>query len=331
MRPGRQTRMITDAPDTTLTIAFLGLPARDRQLFESFLGILEGRVNLHPRICKPGEPVDVLVVDADVLATGTPQRLPPARTLVCYGDGPSPGGVECVTLARPVRFWDLQTLLASLSGTQEQGSKPVAKPDTRPGRLYDLLSDCDRSAALTIDFREFTLMTDPGRNRYYFPTRLVDLEPICRAPASELQIRPATAAGLGNAARTLQSGPLVRLWWEAAISGSQGKLPAPVTIETPVSLRRWPDLGVLRFRDHYPLLCAQIARRPVSPAAISQRTNVAISDVAAFLSACMFCGYLNIEDARAAHARDGAGRKPADKGLFSRIRRRLGLGSTAAN
>ena len=316
--------------NTSVTIAFLDLQPRDRKLFESFLGILEGRSHKQLRIAQPGEPVDVLIVDSDARPDPSTSDVAGARMVVFYGAGATAHGERQLALAKPVRFWELQALLAAT----DQGDAPLRTasdgPAHGPCRLHRLLQDVDHTRPLLIGFDQWQVVTDPARGNFYFPEWLEELTPLCQADEDRLSLRPATEAEVRAAASSLRTGPLVRLWWEAAFVGSQGTLPAGIAPDTPVFLKRWPDLGVLGYRSFYAPLCAMIARRALPPTEIAERTGMDHRDVAAFLSASAFCGYLQTAAEPTAVPRPAPASAP-QRGLISRIKKRLGLGLPLAN
>lgn len=328
---GRSTPSIMTTANTTLTIAFLGLQPRDRKLFESFLGILEGRSHNRLHIAQPGERVDVLIVDSDVHPDPSAGDLAGANRVVFYGEGVPAGGDQQPSLPKPVRFWELQAVLAAATDHQDTpGEAASGNPPAGPRRLHQLLEEVDHDTPLVITFDQWTIVTDPARGNFYFPEWLSELAPLCQAEGDRLSLRPATDAEVRDAATSLRTGPLLRLWWEAAFIGSQGALPAGVGPDTPVSLSRWPDLGVLGYRAFYAALCAQIARRTLSPNEIARRTGVDSGDVAAFLSASAFCGYLQTSSAPPGATRPAPAPAP-QTGLISRIKKRLGLGLPLAS
>ena len=239
--------------NTSVTIAFLDLQPRDRKLFESFLGILEGRSHNRLQVAQPGERVDVLIVDSDARPEPSANDLAGAGMVVFYGEGAASRGDQQPSLPKPVRFWELQAVLAATDqGHAPRQASGDATPDG-PCRLHRLLKDVDRTSPLVIGFDQWQLVTDPARGNFYFPEWLEELAPLCQAEQDRLSLRPATDAEVRDAATSLRTGPLLRLWWEAAFIDSQGALPASVGPDTPVSLTRWPDLGVLGYRGFYAL------------------------------------------------------------------------------
>lgn len=316
---------------TFVHITLLGMDARERNLFESFLGIIEGHDDIQVKVTDRIEQADLLVFDSDTCAQPDHETASQVRMLVPYGQPADHGGARPAGLTKPLRFTELRTvihLLSSGCASPRPGSEPIA-----PG-LYPLLREADRDAPLAIQLDQHTIVTDPERGRCYLPDGLQDPAPLYAASPERLAIEPASDAALQAAAASGKSVPLLRLWWQAALAAHPGILPDGVTPDTPVALHRWPDLGAVGHQPHYAALCARITRSALAPAELARQSGIHADTVADFLRASAFCGYLEIRpaaDTPSALATEPAPAEPAAQpSLIARIKKRLGLGTTTA-
>ena len=313
-------------------IMLLGMDARERNLFESYLGIIEGHDEIQLKVTDRIEQADLLVFDRDTHPQPDHETASQVRMLVPYGQPPDPGAAPPTALAKPLRFTELRTLIHSLgnraTSSPRQGNHPIA-----PG-LYPLLRKADRDVPLAIRLDRHSVVTDPARGRCYLPDGLQDPTPLYAATPDRLAIEPASDAALQAAAASGKPVPLLRLWWQAALAAHPGALPDGVTPDTPVALRRWPDLGAVGHQPHYAALCARITRSALAPAELARQSGIHADTVADFLRASAFCGYLETHpaaDTPSAPATEPAPAKPAAQpNLIARIKKRLGLGTTTA-
>ena len=315
---------------TSVHIMLLGMDARERSLFESYLGIIEGHDEIQLKVTERIEQAVLLVFDSETCAQPDHETASQVRMLVPYGQPPDPGAAPPTALTKPLRFTELRTLIHSLGSRATTSPRPGNQP-IAPG-LYPLLRKADRDVPLTIRLDQHSVVTDPARGRCYLPDGLQDPAPLYTASPERLAIEPASDAALQAAAASGKSVPLLRLWWQAALAAQPGALPDGVTPDTPVALRRWPDLGAIGHQPHDAALCARLTRSALAPAELARQSGIDADTVADFLRASAFCGYLEIRpatDTPSAPATEPAPAEPAAQtGLIARIKKRLGLRTT---
>ena len=116
------------------------------------------------------------------------------------------------------------------------------------------------------------------------------------------------------------------LLWCLTLYGSNGRSLEPLEGIVAARLRRWPDCKRLAHETIHLRMAATLVRQAHDVSSLIETVHCSQSAAIAYLNACYALGYLSV--LRTMHSKpQAAPPKPnaSGDGLFSRLRRRLGL------
>lgn len=131
--------------------------------------------------------------------------------------------------------------------------------------------------------------------------------------------------------RELQMRQLDEVLWSAALWSARGRLPSGISLDTPVQLKRWPNLTRLTEIPEAMRLAALWIKRPLSISAIAKQAGIPYRYVCSFYVACNALGLW----AKPPMSASSAGTlttvtlppqtPPQKTGLFSSLLKKLGI------
>jgi len=221
---------------------------------------------------------------------------------------------------------------ASSSETVEAANTSIATTVTklkRPTvkRLYNLLTE-DIEAyknPVSILFREVSFYIDFSSKRFYCEHKLMLLSMLCKSDISKLNISEISSYELGKIETQMTARPLTELIWCCALLGSSGELIDSIDENTPLHLKRWPNLKSLVHLPRHITLTAFLSKHTATIDEIVKQTRVLPDNVIDFVNACKVMGYLDDHVSL-----DDVETKPVQtdkvkKGLFGKIRNKFGV------
>ncbi len=310
-----------------ITLGACGLDENDRLVLQSLINILELRSEVRWDFSAEA-PGEISIVDLD---TETGRRLwgelcrQPERVAIAYG-GEAEGAPY--RLEKPLRSRSVLQLLQDISRERYVSEAEAEEPPTGPAtaelsgkQFFQQLIDLFESGTWALRDGEHMLLIDGPHKRAWLRGRVDALAGMARKSFSRIQVLPIEEAALETASRGLDSVSAAALIWYFARHHSlalQGDL-----ANCRYRLRRWPNLRQLGVGADDARFCALLSRRWI---AFSDLELVAGTQAAiGLLNALAATGLLQTRPADQAASADAAA--PASGGLFSRIRRRLGVGS----
>ena len=342
-------------------ISLHGVSEKDSMLFECMLILLEKRTRAQWSLSKDHHLSDIAVVDMD---QDDHEKI--WEEINQHGRGVAVAFYEDFTtlphqhaLKKPVRSLDLVKLMTQIIQKESsaeisqklasQGaagastisppgnSTPIQPKDTvssikvqvkRPEikRLYDLLLNNDINEAIEIQHREVELIIDIPRQQFFTEHKLLMLSMLFKLGTDKLSITSYPDAKLKYLEQHANTQPLDFLIWSSILLGSNGELFAPIEADTKLKLKKWPNF---RSMVHLPLhnkITAFMMKQEATINEICNQLKMQSDIVINFINACLVLGYLNIDYDRHNFADNSFQLSNRNHGLFSKIRKRFGLG-----
>lgn len=304
-----------------------GLPQADEAVLRSMLALAVGHTidDWHP-LDDDQTTADLAIVSVAVasgLLSGLAYTALPARARVVVGPRLRE---DDLTLAYPFRVRTLIELLDQVSRRLTEGLHPVemAPAPSLVDQLYALRSGSTGREGLSYCLGEVELIRIHPR-RWTFCARDRDLV-MASTHRRDISLR---STGDDSDRPDPDEQPLLPLLWAIGLA-HRSALVAPVTVNDPIRVQRWPDFGRLPHRPEHVRLVAHLSRRGVN--AVDAAAHLALDSglVVGAINALLLGGFAKpVEvEARLASAEltRPAPQATVSLGLLGRIRARLGLG-----
>lgn len=333
----------------TYVISVCGVPETDAILLEFLLTLLEKQTDAEWQLGNDMNG-DICIYDIDEKS-----GLDIYQKRIADGSGPVPiafstdkNKVEAENfLIKPLRSADFLAIAKSIiESNPELGcetaatSKPSAeeknevaghqalaikRPSTK--RLYNLLTeDIDNyKNPVEVGFREVSFFIDFSAKRFYCEHKLMLLSMLCKTDISNLQIKEISSYDLSKIENQIESRPLNELIWCCALLGSSGELLESIELETPLHLKRWPNLKSLVHLPRHITLTAFLSKHTATLPEIVSQTRVLLDNVVDFVNACKVMGYLDEQVSLNDIDTSTVKSDNVKKGLFGKIRNKFGV------
>lgn len=157
--------------------------------------------------------------------------------------------------------------------------------------LVHQLSKKDSDTAILMDNKP-VLIVFPSTKRVLLAMESDALEKLCKDPSPALQTRtvPANSQLQEKAKISIES-----CIWQLAIWTSNGRLIEPITPNTLLKLRAWPNMTRLAFLPESIRLSAFLVRYPVTLATLYKLLPIDMKDILNFIAVTYTTGFLDIE------------------------------------
>jgi hypothetical protein len=278
-----------------------------------------------------------------LLKSAIRRRGPIIGALIAAADTVPP---RCEKLPWPVRAKDLRNLLLTVDervrrrmasdGARDPGTNGAEALGTHEhvprGSLLDLAHvlreanelDSHGCAWMVLGIAPKPLYVAPRMSAFLFDGSLLTLRDRLRDPLRDGSLA-ITRISEQNLPQSAAGKPLIRLQWLVGILQAQKSLLPWIEPEAAYSLRRWPDVAVLKYRvDHQRIAALLVNRGEVIPD-IVRLAEVDEHAVNEFLNAASLTG--SLVAASAPHT--AASRRSPNPGnaLLQRLRKALGIGA----
>lgn len=141
---------------------------------------------------------------------------------------------------------------------------------------------------IRIDGKNLGCITVLGKDGEYYP-ELEDMEPFCKAPASDFKVTVLTKLDFEREAR-LYGRNIDELMWHAAFHASQGRLMDGCRRDDVVELAYWPNLTRLPSTPNSMRIAALLSRYPTSIALAHRFLRIEPEEAYQFYSAARCAG-----------------------------------------
>lgn len=136
-----------------------------------------------------------------------------------------------------------------------------------------------------------TVVVFPKRGEYF--SSLIDLAPLCRAAAAQVQVTP-VAGGSAEGAEPKIGRNIDELLWQAGFYASEGRLMQGCFYDDVVQLHHWPNLSRLPITPNSMRICALLVRRPTSVKLAYHMLKVPAVEMFQFYTAARCAGIVNV-------------------------------------
>lgn len=296
-----------------------GFPATDQVLLRSMLGLLPGHTTDEWTFGSADEPADLVIVHDEA-------DMPPAWRSGNGSAGLLVAGRRAdadLVFPFPLRPRNLAEFLDEASRRLDGGQPPSSSTRQAP-TLAELLfrhqASPPASGALVFlaadDDELFTLCRSGLHVRD--PDRVVALAERC-----DIAVRPRDDCH-GAVHGEAVPGDLLR--WKVGLASTHRLVIGPGP-RSRLRLLQWPDFGQLPHRSDHVRMTAHLARQPLAPTELADRTGCPTADAIGLANALLMQGCVQVTvDSAPASAPDSTRPVPArPPGLLTRIRARLGL------
>lgn len=319
-------------------ISSLGLSTKDETVLRALVDLLGARTHESWAYSAPDE-ADVLLLDGDnanAVVVWESRYLGKNESTIVYSSSKASVPMPVRRhLTKPLRAADLiahlnalnhaaspeaasapaETELHSNDDTIPATSLPQTIFDTKKGFLTIALSDCaltlnrdERSCVMTGTLEQ--IVKELSARQGELPVSFTLHKP---------EALSATSVWLGDRS----------ILWQLSLSMSNGKLLKQLGTNDALRLTRWPPPSLLKGSPELLNLCALLSRPSgVTFSEASQQLKLSDSELAGFINAVAICGMLVYDSAPQARGERpvAAGEsEPTAKGLFARLRSRLGI------
>ncbi len=309
-----------------ITLGACGLDENDRLVLQSLINILELRSEVRWDFSSEG-PGEISIVDLD---SESGRRLwgelcrQPERVAIAYGGQAEDAAYR---LEKPLRSRSVLQLLQDISreryvteAESGEGQSGPATAELSGKQFFQQLIDLFESGTWALRDGDRMLLIDGPRKRAWLRGPVDVLAGMARKSFARLQVLPIEAAALETAARSLDPISAPALIWYFARHHSLA-LQADLANRR-YRLRRWPNLRQLGAGPDDARFCALLSRRWI---AFTDLELVAgTRDAIGLLNALAAIGLLQVRPEERNPATAGT---VVSGGLFSRIRKRLGVGA----
>lgn len=321
-----------------MQLSSLFLSDKDETILKSLVSLLESKTQQSWSYERTSEG-DVVIIDLD-----HPQGRDAwqeaglehaGRIRVAYSADPSIPDAP-YHLHKPLRARELVNLLNTVpsagSGVVPEKAEPANPVSERPGqsgvqRLAHLLQDKTQTAVMRIVYQEYRVIIDKSKAHYSASHPLDKLEPLCKAPLSELEVETFSPSA------SAKWRPLQELLWYSALVGYDGALKPGINAEHIFRLERWPNFKRLIHAPEHFVLSAYMTKNPADIATIHMATGLSNERINDFINACSACGFISRKSPVQNQDADRQVTVPSSherSGIFGLIRAKLGLGPRIA-
>lgn len=157
--------------------------------------------------------------------------------------------------------------------------------------MVQQLSKKDSDTAILIDNKPI-LIVFPSVKRVLLALESEALQKLCRDPSPSLQTRPVTASSKLHEKAKISIESCI---WQLAIWTGNGRLIDPITPNTLLKLRVWPNMTRLAFLPESIRLSAFLVRYPVTLATLYKLLPVDMKDILNYIAVTYAAGFLDIE------------------------------------
>ncbi|GAB4193708.1 MAG: hypothetical protein Tsb002_24420 [Wenzhouxiangellaceae bacterium] len=286
--------------DGTLTLSTAGLSAKDHTVLKSLFSLMERELE-QPWQLTPEAHGDMFLVDVDS-ADG--------RSL--WGQLNLEKGSQCAALTRdrdfnapfllhkPLRTRELLRLLNEYStaahGEAEQGMWRTLVLSHKPEH-YTLAEHLRRrSWSGPVMLRRIgakDLVIDPGSGSWYANAELDDLLPHLTTELGAQEAYPLGQRDLLHYSNKLSRQSLIDLQWYAGLSVGGGQLHPDIQTDDRIGMMRVAPQ--VKANPVHQQLAQILIEQPCTPDELAQRSGAPVDDIARFLNACLFCGWLIVD------------------------------------
>lgn len=205
-----------------------------------------------------------------------------------------------------------------------------------PRRIIDLLVSKSESilAIASASPTQYAVIFDKKRRCYYQDGSIIDVPSVLLgAVSSYRRVDEMPRERLEGAIKNLIVADLDPVLWKAGLTASNGALYGNLPESGYYKLRYWPDLKKLGFNIVH-MKVASVLRQGGAIFSIANMTQVPTEEVINFINVCYFLSYLEPVAGGPTSARSASTPEKSERdlevaqqkrGLFSRIRSRLGL------
>lgn len=218
----------------------------------------------------------------------------------------------------------------------DQDRPDLADPAVNSQRILDLLA---RKPEIILGIasassNQYAVIFDKKRRCYYQDGSIIDVPSVLLgAVSSYRRVDEMPRERLEGAIKNLIVADLDPVLWKAGLTASNGALYGNLPESGYYKLRYWPDLKKLGFSIAH-MKVASVLRQGGAIFSIANMTQVPTEEVINFINVCYFLNYLEPVAGGPASAHNALAPEKSEKhlevaqqkrGLFSRIRSRLGL------
>lgn len=284
----------------SLTLSSAGLSNKDHIVLKSLFALVERELDKPWRLT-PEAQGDVYLVDVDSAdgrhlwgqLSNTPGHKCAAVTRDREFDAP-------YLLHKPLRRRELLQLLneyasAAHGAAEEDAWRPLAlghRPDH-----YTLAEHLRRRSWSTGVLIRLTnapdLVIDPGSGTWYAEAELSQLMPYLTQEIGANEVYPLGQRDLLEFSRYLPQRSLIDLQWFAGLSLGRGQLHPDIRSTDRVGMMRVPHQA--KANGNHRSIAEALIQGPATPEQLVERCQLPVDEVARFLNACLFCGWLIID------------------------------------
>lgn len=286
--------------EETLTLSTVGLSSKDHTVLKSLFALVERDLEQSWQLSPEAEG-DILLVDVDT---------DDGRSL--WGRLSGSDGLKCAALTRnrsftapfllhkPLRSKQLLQLLNEYAlasyGEAEEGAWHTLVVSHKPD-FFALAEHLRRrswnGAVLLRRVGAADLVLDPGSGSWYSDAELHQLVPYLIDEIGVHEAYPLGNRDLLEFSRTMQRHSLLDLQWFAGLSVGGGQLHPDIKPADRVGIMRVPQQA--KANATHKAIAEQLIGGPRTPDQLVTDTRVTIDEVARFLNACLYCGWLIID------------------------------------
>lgn len=286
--------------EETLTLSTAGLSSKDHVVLKSLFSLVERELQQNWRLT-PDADGDIFLVDVDS---------DDGRSL--WGQLSNTPGHKCAAVTRdrdfqaphllhkPLRRHELLKLLneytvAAHGPAEEDAWKPLTSHHREDH--YTLAEHLRRrswtSGVLLRRTGAPDLVLDPGSGSWYAECELSSLVPYLNYEIGLHEAYPLGQRDLLEFSKHLPRRSLIDLQWYAGLSLGNGQLHPDIPPHARVGMMRVPHQA--KANGDHCRIAEVLIKGPATPEQLVERCQLPVNVVARFLNACLFCGWLIVD------------------------------------
>lgn len=313
------------------TLSAHGMSENDELVLQSLINIIDLRSNAHWSYA-PGESANVLIIDVD--STEGRQfwdrldTLDQNKIAIAYGvNQQGLSGYTRYALDKPLRSKKVLDLLEKVSQQKLKSiglndSSVSEEPATGHRRQFiQKIRELFESGSWGVRYKDQMLIINGEDYEAYTAQGLEQLYGLAEAPELALEIHELTKSDTQSARVRLKTFKYDEVLWH--FSRHSRSLVSQLAGNKEFKIRRWPNLKKIRYQKDDVRVFGMLMKNWMSMDSLNASTDT--GSLPGLLNALYMTGFLQTRNTESSSYRKTVSEVKKNKGLYSRIRNRLGI------
>lgn len=322
----------TDDMEKVFTLSACCMSENDELVLQSLINIIDLRSAAHWSFSSD-DTANVLIVDVDStegrkLWSGLDVAQNNKITIAYGSNMQDLGGNTQYLLSKPLRSKSVIDLLEKVSN-QKLKTIGVAESSTasyagegRRRKFVQKLKELFESGAWGVRYKNQMLIINGANGEAYTVGKLSDLDKLAEAPEIGMEINELSQADITSARERLNSYKYNEVLWYFSRFHTQDLI-SELSGHLEFKIKRWPNLKKINYRKEDVRLFGMLMKNWMSLERLAESEERL--SVIGLLNALYMTGFLQQRNDQTNKAQINVQEEGETKGLYSRIRRRLGI------